>query len=462
MQNIPIEPDADHRAALGEATLSFVNQFIDQRGDAPASSDPVDPGLINELLAAPGEIGVDLESLLDKLNRATDTGFDTASGRFLSYIPSGGLYTAALGSFLGSALNRYTGGAHASPGAVAIEQSVINWMTSLFGLPNSAGGLLLSGGSLANLTAMVAARSQLGDGFHDGVVYTSEGSHHSIKKAAHIAGIAAKRIRSIPIDADLRLDPGALQSAVIADRQDGLRPLMIAATAGTTDTGAIDPLAGCADIAESSGAWFHVDAAYGGFFQLTERGRNSLVGIDRADSITVDAHKSLLLPFGIGGLLVRDPATLVEAHEGHGPYMQDVTKSELPHYLAMGPELSRPNRGLPVWLALHVHGIGQFRKTLDRMLDLAALVAGRLDTLPEIELSGRPELSIVAFRAVAGDPMTRHVLDVLNDSREVHVSSTTISNRFYVRLAFLSQRTTEAIAMRAIDLIRDAVTTPLL
>jgi aromatic-L-amino-acid decarboxylase len=168
-----------------------------------------------------------------------------------------------------------------------------------------------------------------------------------------------------------------------------------------------------------------------------------------------------LLPFGIGGLLVRDPATLVKAHEGQGPYMQDVTQSELPHYLAMGPELSRPNRGLPVWLALHVHGIGQFRETLDRMLDLAALVAGRLDGLPEIELSGRPELSIVAFRAVDGNPMTRHVLAALNGSREVHVSSTTINNHLYARLAFLSQRTTKAIAMRAVDLVGDAVTTPL-
>ena len=458
MTDVPIEPGAEVRMELGEAVLTFISDFIDQRESSPASFGPIDPALVEELMDPPGEAGVELPVLLDRLQQATNTGFDSASGRSMSFVPSGGLYTAALGTFLGSAINRYTGGSHAAPGAVAIEQSVVDWMTSLFGLPASGGGLLLSGGSIANLTAVVTARSQLGDAFHDGVVYTSERAHHSIDKATRIAGIAPNRMRAVPTDADLRLDPKALKQAIRADRGRGLRPLMIVATAGTTDTGAVDPLAVCAEIAEAEGTWFHIDAAYGGFFQLTDRGRTRLTGIDRADSITVDAHKSLLLPFGIGGLLVRDPATLIGAHEGHGAYLRDVTDGELPHFLAMGPELTRPNRGLPVWLALHLHGVAQFRATLDRMLDLADDAADQLEGLPGVALAGRPELSIVAFRALAGDAATLHVLDVLNRSGEVHVSSTTIGGHVYVRLAFLSQRTTEEMAARAIELIREAVT----
>lgn len=330
-------------------------------------------------------------------------------------------------------------------------------MTALFGLPGSAGGLLLSGGSIANLTAVVTARSQMGDSFHHGVIYASEHAHHSIAKAARIAGIASDRVRSVPGDRCFHLDATALERSVEADRRDGLRPMMIAATAGTTDTGAIDPLAACADIAATSGAWFHVDAAYGGFFQLTERGQSRLLGIERADSITVDAHKSLLLPFGIGGLLVRNPATLVAAHEGHGAYMQDVVEQELPHYLAMGPELTRPNRGLPIWFALQLHGIGQFRTTLDLMLDLAENAAAVLADIPGIVLAGPPELSVVAFRALAGDSPTLHLLDVLNRSREVHVSSTTIDGHVHVRLAFLSQRTTKTMADRAVEIVRETV-----
>ncbi len=457
MPNIPIEPGAELRMKLGEAVLDHINGFIDQLDTSPASAAPIDPELMQELLTQPGEDGVELALLLERLGRATATGFDSASGRFMSFIPSGGIYTAALGSFLANALNRYTGGSHAAPGAVAIEESVVRWMTSLFGLPETSGGLLLSGGSIANLTAVVTARSQLGERFHDGVIYTSERAHHSIDKAARIAGIAPGRLRSVPTDTHLRLDPGALAQAIGDDRDAGLRPMMIVATAGTTDTGAIDPLEECADVAAAEDTWFHVDAAYGGFFLLTDRGISRLTGIDRADSITVDAHKSLLLPFGIGGLLVRDPATLIAAHEGHGAYMRDVTDGELPHYLAMGPELTRPNRGLPVWLALQLHGVGQFRATLDRMLDLADTAADQLEEIPGVELAGRPELSIVAFRSTAGDPTTLRVFDALNRSREVHVSSTMIGGRVYVRLAFLSQRTTEEMATRPIEIVRETL-----
>ncbi len=489
---LPLEPNPEQQQALARAVLEFVRRRTADPSPIPVALGPGDTDDLLGLLQAPPQHGRDLAAVMESIEPMLDSGFDTASGRFLSYIPSGALTTAAWGSLLGAVTNRYTSGSHAAPGSVAMEQSVIGWIASLFDLPPTAGGLLLSGGSMANLTAVVTARSRLADGspdsvldgtteartdathdgrFDHGVIYTSERSHHSVAKAAHIAGIHPDRVRHVPADGQLRLDTDRLAEMLTADRASGLAPMMIVATAGTTDTGTVDPLARCAELAHEHGAWYHIDAAYGGFFALTERGRARFGGIERADSITVDAHKSLFLPFGIGGLVVRDTASLVAAHEGRGAYMQDVTERRLPGdgqvlplYFSMGPELTRPNRGLPLWLALNLHGVNRFRDELDHMLDLADRTAHRLRDIDGIELAVEPELSIVAFRSSAPDPsvgdaVTERIFRYLNNSGEVHVSSTTIHDRFVIRFAFLSQRTTEAIAVRAVELVAEAVAT---
>lgn len=481
----PLELDEDQHDALACAVVDLVERRIADPSPTPVYLGPGDTDDLIGLLQPPPEQGRDLAAVMEAIDPMLESGFDTASGRFLSYIPSGGLTSAAWGSLLGAITNRYSSGSHAAPGSVAMEQSVIGWIASLFDLPTTAGGLLLSGGSMANLTAVVAARSRLADGaapgaggveaqtggrFDHGVIYTSERSHHSVAKAARIAGIHPDRIRQVAADEELRLDTRMLADMLTADRAAGLQPMMIVATAGTTDTGTVDPLPGCGELAAESDAWYHVDAAYGGFFALTERGRVRFAGIEQADSITVDAHKSLFLPFGIGGLVVRDAATLVTAHQGRGAYMQDVTERQLPgdgnvlpHYFAMGPELTRPNRGLPVWLALNLHGVNRFRAELDRMLDLADRCSQRLANLDGIELAVEPELSIVAFRSsisdrAVGDDITERVFRHINDSGEIHISSTTIDGRFVIRFAFLSQRTTEAIADRAVELVAEALT----
>ena len=457
MTDLPLEPSSAERIALGTKVLEFLDGWTERRRHAPASWPEPDATLIETLLDQPDELGCDLSTLLERIDAATSTGFDTAGPGFLSYIPTGGIYTAALGGLIGNVTNQYTGGAHTSPGMIAIEESVIRWMTRLFGLPNTAGGVLVSGGSIANLIAVVTARSRLGDDFSDGVIYASTRSHHSIEKAARIAGISPKRFHLVDTDERRRIDPARLVEQIKTDTRRGLRPMLIVANAGTTDTGAIDPLHACADVAADLGAWFHVDGAYGGFFQLTERGKERLIGIERADSITVDAHKSLFLPFGIGGLLMREPTAVIEAHEGVGAYMQDIASGDLPHYMEMGPELTRPNRGVQVWLALNLHGVGAFRNELNRMLDLASQAAERLDSLSGIQLIDSPELSVVAFRALAGDETTRDLLDALNSSRQVHVSSTTIEGDMYVRLAFLSQRTTEDVLNRALQIVESTL-----
>lgn len=455
-----LELDAAARQLLTQAVVQYADDYLEGLPSQPASFPPIDAAAIKELATPPAESGTALPQLLELLDRALDSGINTSSGKFLSYIPSGGIHTAALGRLLGAVTNRYTGGLHGAPGLVAMEHGIVQWMCRLFGLPSKSSGVLLSGGSTANLTATVAARSRLGHDFAAGVVYTSERAHHSVAKAAAIAGIHPDRVRLVAADLNLRVDPIALRAAIADDIAAGLQPMLIVASAGTTDTGTIDPLGDCADIAAECGAWFHVDAAYGGFFVLTDRGRDRMDGLDRADSITVDAHKSLFMPFGVGGLLVRDPAELVHSLEGRGAYMQDVPAHEvLPNYFAMSPEFTRPARGLEVWLALQLHGIEPFRAELDRMLDLAEWTAAALSDLAGIEVMAEPELSIVAFRATAGDEATRAVAQYLNDSGDVHISSTTVDGDFLVRIAYLSQRTDSDVAHRAVQLVREAIST---
>lgn len=454
-----LELSPAERAELLRIVTGYADRYLDELPTAPASWPRIEDAAVASLAMPPTESGVPLDELLRKVTVALQSGINTASGKFLSYIPSGGVHAAAVGRYLGAVVNRYTGGSHGAPGLIALEQGVIRWMCDIFSLPEAASGVLFSGGSTANLTAAVAARSQLGDDFGHGVVYTSERAHHSIVKAARMAGIHPERIRSISVGSDLKLDVDALEAVIDADRASGLTPMLVAVSAGTTDTGTIDPLEECAELASASGAWFHVDAAYGGFFALTDRGEARMSGIQLADSITVDAHKSLFLPFGIGGLLVSNEATLLNALEGRGAYMQDVPAhaSVIPNYFAMGPELTRPARGLETWLALHLHGVDTFRRELDRMLDLAEWSAKELGQIAGVEVAANPELSIVAFRAAEGNEATRRIFEHMNESREVHVSSTTIGDMLYVRLAFLSQRTTKDVAEHALSLVRAAL-----
>src|SRR5690606_30188307 len=232
--------------------------------------------------------------IMSDLDLAGKDGHMHPSGGHLSYIPNSGMYTAALGEFLAAGLNRYTGVASAAPGFSAIEHGVTDWLCSIFDLGESAAGLLLSGGSMANFTGIVTARtSKLGDHFTNGVIYVTRHTHHSAAKAARLAGFRSDQVVSIEVDADRRMSIEALDRQIADDRAGGRQPFLVIASAGTTDTGTVDHIDRIADLAEREGLWLHIDAAYGGFFQLTERGRAVLQGIERADSIALDPHKGL-------------------------------------------------------------------------------------------------------------------------------------------------------------------------
>jgi aromatic-L-amino-acid decarboxylase len=449
-----LEPGNQERAELNQTILAFLQDWFDAADSMPASGGELDAEVAARLMVPPTESGRDLEEILSDVEAAGQSGVYHPSGGHLSYIPNAGLYTAALGEFLAAGLNRYTGVSGAAPGMSAIEHGIVRWMTSLFEMGDTASGLLLSGGSMANFTGVVAARTaKLGDDFGRGVIYVTPHTHHSVEKAARLAGFRRDQIRPVEVDQDLRMTPESLRSAISADQAAGLAPFLVVGSAGTTDTGTVDPLQSVADVAADQGLWLHVDAAYGGFYQLTDRGRNALAGITRADSIAIDPHKGLSIPFGVGALLVRDESYLIDANQGRGAYLREEDNYQgIRDIAALGPELSRPFRALQMWLPLHLHGVAPFREALETTLDLAESAYRRLSAIEGIDTSWKPDLSIVAFR-FDDDESGRRALEAVNADRVVHLSPTTIDDRFVLRFAILNRRTTQDHIDHAVDII---------
>ena len=399
----------------------------------------------------PPETGTPAEELIDLLfDRAIPRSFNTASPGYLAYIPGGGLFESAVADFVAAATNRYVGVFAAAPLLAQLEANVIRWFARIAGLPEGAGGFLASGGSLANFSAIVAARhDRLSEDLRAGVLYVSDQTHHCVAKAAVLAGFPARNVREIPSDGDFRIRLDLLPRAVAEDREKGLSPFLVAGSAGTVNTGAVDDLGALAEFCRREGLWFHVDAAYGGFFLLTDRGRKVMTGIERADSIVLDPHKGLFLPYGTGCLLVRDAELLRRAHTVGAEYLPPLQSDpDFVDFCEISPELSRNNRGLGVWLPIKRHGFGPFRRNLDEKLDLARWAAREIALLPGFEVVAEPQLSLLAFRlapkgvpAPALDALNRRLLAAVNARGRVHLTGTTTRGTFVLRICVLSFRT---------------------
>ncbi|MDX1584326.1 MAG: aminotransferase class I/II-fold pyridoxal phosphate-dependent enzyme, partial [Thermoanaerobaculia bacterium] len=404
-----------------------------------------------ELIEDLPEEGTDLEALLDRLfERWIPKGFNAASPGYLAYIPGGGLVQSAAADLIASSINRYVGVFAAAPPLAQLETNVVRWFAKIVGLPSGSGGVLTTGGSMANLIAVVTARRErLPENFLRGTIYVSDQVHHSVVKAAILAGFPARNIRSIETDETFAMRIDQLSEAIDADRAERMSPFMVVASAGTTNTGAIDPLEEIADLASAESLWFHVDAAYGGFFMLTERGKRRLRGIERADSLSLDPHKGLFVPYGSGSLLVRDLGALRRAHSVHADYLPDMQQDDQRvDFCEISPELSRGFRGLRVWLPIKLAGIDAFRSALDEKLDLASHAHERLLEIEEVELVAAPQLSVVAFRwkpaGVDGeelDDLNRELLRRVNERGRVYLTGTKLRDRFTIRICVLSFRT---------------------
>jgi aromatic-L-amino-acid decarboxylase len=458
----PLEPTADEMRSIAQGVLDLLVDNIKGLDLSPASLNSPSPALLAEVSQPPPEASGDIGVLLDRVCRAAEQSYQTAGPGYLAYIPGGGIFTSALAGFLAEGLNRYTGKVTTAPALVAMEESVLRWMCDLFDFPIDAQALLTSGGSMANLIAVTTARTLHAEGQVDrATVYVGEHAHGSIAKAARIAGISREHVRTVRSSSDLRLDVSHLKVRLEEDRDAGLIPVCICAAAGTTNTGTIDALGEVAAIARDFGVWFHVDGAYGGLFQLTDRGRKRLAGIELADSITLDPHKALFLPFGTGAIVVRSRDALRRTFSEAADYMQDLDEeSTLPDFDALSPELSREFRGLRLWLPLHLHGVDAFRQQLDEKFDLAASAYETLSANHRLEVPWVPDLTVLVFRLKGGDDAAQlRFLDRINKSQRVLLSSTRIGGSVYLRIAILSVRTHADRVREALEIISTAAGT---
>jgi aromatic-L-amino-acid decarboxylase len=452
--------------ALVDAAMARIVVHLESLPEQPAFDLDGARELSRSLVESMPEQGAAPDELLDLVFQAALKSFNTAGPGYLAYIPGGGIFHAAVADLIADAVNRYVGVWLAAPGLSQLEANVVRWFCDIVGYPAAARGMLTSGGSLANFSAIVTARRErLPSDFLRGTLYASDQVHHSVEKAAILAGFPAESVRMVPCDDRFRLRRDALEGLIEQDRAAGSDPFLLVTSAGTTNTGAVDDLDAAADVAQRHGLWLHADAAYGGFFALTERGRHVMRGLGRADSVTLDPHKGLFLPYGTGSLLVRDGAALERAHALEAEYMPAMSETaEFVDFCQLSPELSRPFRGLRVWLPFKLAGAGAFRQQLDEKLDLAQWAWERLREIEDIEIVAEPQLSIVAFRLTrAGldleerNRLNHELLERINARRRVYLTGTTVNGSFILRICVLSFRTHMERMEQGMEDIRAAV-----
>ncbi|HMU76355.1 MAG: aminotransferase class I/II-fold pyridoxal phosphate-dependent enzyme [Bacteroidetes bacterium] len=443
----------EERASLLNQTAEYTNNFISTLHTIKGYQEKIVGNLsINNKPAS-------LKDLLTLYqHEVAESGINAASPKHLGYIPGGGVYTAALADFIAAITNPFAGAYFAAPGAATIENEVVDWLKKVFSFPESAVGCLSSGGSVSTLIAFTAARDKFkikNEVIPKSVVYLSEQVHHSTQKALRIIGLEDVIVRYIPLDDWHKIKPDALNALVEKDKAEGLNPFLIVATAGTTDTGTIDPLNDIATIAAQQKLWFHVDAAYGGFFILTSK-KNLFKGIERADSIIVDPHKGLFLPYGVGAVLVKDSNAVLHSHYYTANYMQDGQNEELLKSPAnLSPELTRHFRGLRVWLPLKYHGIEPFIACLEEKLLLVQYFRMKL-AARGFCLGPEPDLSVSYFWypfANDADEKNKLLMEEIHKDGSVFLSSSIINNRFVIRIAILAFRTKKETIDEAVEMI---------
>lgn len=414
----------------------------------------------------------DLEHLLQtRLRPLLEQGtLDNAPG-YMGYIPSGGLYLGALAEWLGALLNRYSAMFMAAPGLAAVESQCIGWLTELTGLQAQArahgvqaGGLLVSGASMATVTAVHAARQKAlsrGEDARTLVAYLGNTAHGCVAQALSVCGIAHQR--AVAIGPDHRVDMQALARVMAEDRRNGLTPFLMALSAGEVQTGAIDDLAAGRALADEAAAWLHVDGAYGGFFAIAPSAPQALQHIRLADSLSLDPHKGMGLPYGTGALLVRNVNDLRHAFANNDDYLPPTPGlSRPPDVMDLGIEMTRPARGLRLWLPMQMLGLAPFRDHLEHMLHLTRWLAGQLRSQPAIEVLAEPGLSVCCFRlrAPANDALNRQLLDAINADGRFFLTGCTLSaphSGFALRVALLSFRTDAQTVQALVEHIRAAV-----
>jgi len=477
----PLDPDLERMRELGHRVVDRVVErwanLRDRPANRPGSREEMEERLREPVPEEGGEAEGTLEAFWEDVEPFAGA---TNHARFMAFIPSSPSFGSVLGDWLTAGCNFFQGTWIESPGPSQVELVVLDWIKEAVGYPEEARGLLTSGGSAANLMGLAAAREHvLGTDPERGVAYCSDQAHSAVDRALRILGVPEGRLRKLPSDDAYRLDPGAVEEAVRRDRERGLEPFCVVASAGTTNTGAVDPLEEVAEVCRRHDLWMHVDGAYGAAAAVTERGRERLSGMERADSLVLDPHKWMYVGYETGCLLVRDGEALYDAFHVLPDYLKDVEaeRGEV-NFADYGVQLTREARAIRVWTSLKIHGLDAVRREIDRTRRLARGAGREVRARPELELMSRASMGVVCFRHAGpdaagperGEPSAEaadgpddageeplaartrddHRIDVLNDrvvkriqeEGTFMVSSTRLHGRYVIRLCPLNHRTT--------------------
>lgn len=445
-QSALLSPSEAERTSLRKNVLEITEQFLEDLHTSPAyGKDETGKRTYEKPLLNQENWEEILSKVKDELNLP---GINAASGRHLGYIPGGGIYLGALGDYMAAVYNKYQGVFFASPGGVRMENQLIQWMGELVGYPKGFAGNLTSGGSIANLTAVVTARDAheiMGRDIERTVIYVSEQMHHCLNKAFRIAGMQEAIVRQIPLDDHFKIVPEALQDLIVNDLKSGLKPWLAIASAGTTDTGVIDPLYEIGTIARKYDCWYHIDGAYGGFFLLSDEVRDQLKGIELSDSVVMDPHKSMFIPYGLGAVVIRDRRKLYQSHYYEANYMQDTLEVEEISPADLSPELTKHFRALRMWLPLKLYGIEPFKACLSEKVHLARYFHEEISKRSGFEVGPFPDISVVYFRYLPtqteANNFNENLVKNIQDDGRIFLSSTVLNGNFVIRCAVVSFRT---------------------
>ena len=451
-----LEPDAAERKAYNTQLHDYTEAFITTLKERPAYT----KGDANAQKLAVKKTTQPFSKLLETYTKeVVEKGIVASSGGHVGYIPGGGIFTSALADYIVDITNEYAGIHYGSPGAVTLENELVNWLKSLFKFPENAVGNLASGGSIANLTALTAARDKhqiKNEKITKSVVYLSPQVHHCIHKALRIIGLEDVIVRHVDLNKHHKIDTEKLEHLIKTDLNSGLNPFLIVASSGTTDTGAVDPLNTLGDISKKYNLWLHIDGAYGGFFILVDSKKELFKGIEKADSLVIDPHKSLFLPYGLGAVLIKDKSAVYHSNHYFANYMQDAFNEAIVNPADVSPELTKHFRGLRLWLPLQLHGIAPFKAALEEKLLLTTYFR-KLLTASGFEIGPKPDLSVSYFwypsQSINQNTFNKKLLEYIHDDGTVFLSSTVLDDKFVIRIAILSFRTKKETIDKAMIMI---------
>jgi glutamate/tyrosine decarboxylase-like PLP-dependent enzyme len=437
--------------SLGYTVVDMLVEHFDQNEGEPVSGRMSRSELESQLREPMPEEPVNGEEIFRQLEQVVFAAMSHVDHpRFFAYVPGPGNFVGAMADALAAGFNVFAGAWPVASGPAQIELVTIDWLRQLCGLPEGAGGLFTSGGSAANLTALTVARQlKLGDDFARGVIYYSDQTHSSIDRGLRTIGIREEQIRRIVSDDDLQLPVHELERHIAADRAAGLVPFCVIANAGTTNTGAVDPLVELGELCRRESLWLHVDGAYGAAALLSDKGCALLRGIERADSITLDPHKWLFQPFEIGCLLVRDRRLLRQVFHILPEYLRDSERDEEEvNFRDYGIQLTRGFRALKLWMSLKVFGAGAFRDAVAWGIELAEIAERELTSAGCWEIVTHARLGIVSFRYSLpelslhdADATTRALPEKMYNNGFAMLSSTELKGRIALRLCTINPRT---------------------